>query len=170
MSCNIFEYFLLRRNKIHHIPTLHQFSERKGSIAKHDKSQATGKDAVKNLQTVTGTFNWYRQGFNGTLLIALSALTSKQSKPTTKTMKSNNASTSAHHKRLLNLTITKETWSLHLTARQDQDFSKKARHVAKPGDVTISLKMSSSPSNKGAILNIKIIIATMSWAAEAKYL
>lgn len=47
----------------------------------------------------------------------------------------------------------------------------KARHVAKLGDVSISLKMSSSPSNKGAILNVsEIFIASMLWAAEAKYL
>jgi hypothetical protein len=67
-----------------HIPKKYGAKEQ---FAEYDDSPAAEKDATKHTQTVTGKFLWYACGVDSILLAALSALTTQQSIPTTKTMK-----------------------------------------------------------------------------------
>jgi len=59
----------------------------KQQYAEYDTSAPVGKDEQKHAQQVTGKFNWYARGANGTLLTPISALSAKQAKPTQSMMK-----------------------------------------------------------------------------------
>ncbi len=54
----------------------------KQQFAEYNTSAPVGKDKQKFIQQVTGKFNWYARGVNGTLLMPISALTAQQAKPT----------------------------------------------------------------------------------------
>ncbi len=58
----------------------------KQQFAEYNTSAPVGKDKQKYVQQVTGKFNWYVRGVNGTLLMPISALTAQQAKPTQETM------------------------------------------------------------------------------------
>jgi hypothetical protein len=59
----------------------------KQQYAEYDTSAPVGKDEQKHVQQVTGKFNWYARGVDGTLLTPISALSAQQAKPTQSTMK-----------------------------------------------------------------------------------
>ena len=59
----------------------------KQQYAEYDASVHVGKDEQKHVQQVTGKFNWYARGVDGTLLTPISALSAQQAKPTQATMK-----------------------------------------------------------------------------------
>jgi len=59
----------------------------KQQYAEYDTSAPVGKDEQKRVQQVTGKFNWYARGVDGTLLMPISALSTQQAKPTQSTMK-----------------------------------------------------------------------------------
>ncbi len=58
----------------------------KQQFAEYNTSAPVGKDKQKYVQQVTGKFNWYVQGVDGTLLTPISALTARQAKPMQATM------------------------------------------------------------------------------------
>jgi hypothetical protein len=49
----------------------------KQQFAEYDTSAPVGKDKQKYVQQVTGKFNWYVRGVDGTLLTPISALTAQ---------------------------------------------------------------------------------------------
>ncbi len=49
----------------------------KQQFAEYDTSAPVGKDKQMHVQQVTGKFNWYARGVNGTLLMPISASTSQ---------------------------------------------------------------------------------------------
>eukprot|EP00804_Cyclotella_cryptica_P020090 CCRYP_014884-RA/>CCRYP_014884-RA protein AED:0.24 eAED:0.24 QI:0/0/0/0.75/0.33/0/4/0/1279 len=59
----------------------------KQQFAEYDQSAPVGEKEQKYVQQVTGKFNWYARGVDGTLLTPISALTAQQAKPTQATMK-----------------------------------------------------------------------------------
>jgi hypothetical protein len=59
----------------------------KQQYAKYDTSAPVRNDEQKHVQQVTGKFNWYARGVDGTLLTPISALSAQQAKPTQSTMK-----------------------------------------------------------------------------------
>ena len=59
----------------------------KQQFADYVMSAPVGKDEQKYVQKVTGKFNWYARGVNGTMLTPSSALSAQQAKPTQATMK-----------------------------------------------------------------------------------
>jgi hypothetical protein len=54
----------------------------KQQFSEYNTSAPVGKDEQKYVQQVTGKFNWYARGVDGTLLTPISALTAQQAKPT----------------------------------------------------------------------------------------
>jgi hypothetical protein len=54
----------------------------KQQFAEYDTSAPVGQDKQKYVQQVTGKFNYYAQGVDGTLLTPISALTAQQAKLT----------------------------------------------------------------------------------------
>ncbi len=59
----------------------------KQQFAEYNMSAPVGQDEQKYVQQVTGKFNYYARGVDGTLLMPISALTAQQAKPTQGTMK-----------------------------------------------------------------------------------
>ena len=59
----------------------------KQQFTEYDTSVPVGDKEKKYVQQVTGKFNWYARGVNGTLLTPISALRAQQAKPTQATMK-----------------------------------------------------------------------------------
>ena len=59
----------------------------KQKFAKYDTSAPVGLDEQKYVPKVTGKFNWYARGDDGTLLTPISALTAQQAKLMQGTMK-----------------------------------------------------------------------------------
>ncbi len=59
----------------------------KQQFAEYDTSAPVGQDEQKYVQQVTGKFNYYARGVDGTLLTPISALTAQQAKLTQGTMK-----------------------------------------------------------------------------------
>ncbi len=59
----------------------------KHQFAEYNTSAPVGQDEQKYVQQVTGKFNYYARGVDGTLLMPISALTAQQAKPTQGTMK-----------------------------------------------------------------------------------
>ena len=55
--------------------------EPKYGAKEYDTSAPVGKDEQKRVQQVTGKFNWYARGVDGTLLMPISALSAQQAKP-----------------------------------------------------------------------------------------
>ncbi len=58
----------------------------KQQFAEYDTSAPVGKDKQKYVQKVTGKFNWYARGVDGTMLTPISALSAQQAKPMQATM------------------------------------------------------------------------------------
>ncbi|KAL7488272.1 hypothetical protein ACHAW6_015473 [Cyclotella cf. meneghiniana] len=54
----------------------------KQQFAEYDTSKPVGKEEQTYVQKVTGKFNWYPRGVDGTMLTPISALMSQQAKPT----------------------------------------------------------------------------------------
>jgi len=52
----------------------------KQQYSEYDTSAPVGKDDQKHVQQVTGKFNWYARGVDGTLLTPISALSAQQAK------------------------------------------------------------------------------------------
>ena len=59
----------------------------KQQFAEYDQSAPVGEKEQKYVQQVTGKFNWYARGVDGTMLTPISALTAQQATPTQATMK-----------------------------------------------------------------------------------
>jgi hypothetical protein len=57
----------------------------KQQFAEYDESEPVGDEEKKRIQKITGNFLWYGCGVDGTILTPLSAIASKQSKPTVNT-------------------------------------------------------------------------------------
>jgi len=131
--------------------------------AEYDMSAPVGKDEQKLLQQVTGKFNWYASGVDGTLLMPISALSAQQAKPTQARMKC--------VKQFLDYAATQEP---AVTTYRASDMvlaiHSNAGYLNERGGASFFLsKNIANPSNNGAIYNeASIIKSVMSSAAEAE--
>jgi hypothetical protein len=140
----------------------------KQQFAEYDQSAPVGEKEQKYVQQVTGKFNWYARGVDGTMLTPISALTAQQAKPTQATMK--------RVQQFLDYAATQEpavttyrasdmVLAIHSDAgylNEENARSRAGRHHFLSEDVP-------NPPNNGAIHNeASIIKAVMSSAAEAE--
>ena len=126
---------------------------------------AAGK---KFIQQVCGKFLFYGRAVDGTILVALSAIASQQSKPTTDTM--------AKAKQLLDYLASQEeailTYSaskMVLAVHSDAGYLNEPNARSRAGGHFFLSNHAAHPPNNGAILNLaQIIKNVMSSATEAE--
>ena len=140
----------------------------KQQFAAYDESPQVGPEEQKYLQKVNGKFLWYARGVDGTLLTPLSALTSQQAKPTTKTIK--------RAQQFLDYLATQEPAVLTyrksdmiLSIHSDAGYLNEPNARSRAGGHHYLSENTLFPPNNGAIHNIaEIIKSVMSSAAEAE--
>ena len=140
----------------------------KQQYAEYDRSAPVGKDEQKHVQKVTGKFNWYARGVDGTLLPAISALSAQQAKPTQATMK--------RVKHFLDYAATQEpavttyrASDMILAIHSDAGYLNEEGGRSRAGGHHFLSENIDNPSNNGAIYNeASIIKSIMSSAAEAE--
>ena len=141
---------------------------KKQQYADYDTSAPVGKDEQKHVQKVTGKFNWYARGVDGTLLTAISALSAQQAKPTQSTM--------ARVKQFLDYAATQEpavttyrASDMVLAIHSDAGYLNEEGARSRAGGHHFLSENVDNPSNNGAIYNeASIIKSIMSSAAEAE--
>eukprot|EP00804_Cyclotella_cryptica_P025774 CCRYP_002954-RA/>CCRYP_002954-RA protein AED:0.38 eAED:0.38 QI:0/0/0/1/0/0/2/0/394 len=141
----------------------------KQQFANYDMSTPAGKEDQKHVQLVTGKFNWYAHGIDGTMLMPISALAAQQAKPMQATMK--------RVQHFLNYAATQEpavttyrASNMFLAIHSDAGYLNKdgARSRAGGGHHFLSENVP-NPSNNGAIYKeASIIKSVMSSTAEAE--
>ena len=133
-----------------------------------DASQPLDKNGKKYAQQVIGTFLYYGQAVDGTMLPALSAISSSQAASTQETMKKielflNYAA--LHSDAIVTYRASKMILALH----SDASYLSKPKARSRAGGHFFLSKNKEDPSNNGAVLNAaQIIRAVMSSAAEAE--
>lgn len=140
----------------------------KQQYAEYDTSAPVGKDEQKHVQQVTGKFNWYARGVDGTLLTPISALSAQQAKPTQSTMK--------RVKQFLDYAATQEpavttyrASDMVLAIHSDAGYLNEEGARSRAGGHHFLSENVDNPSNNGAIYNeASIIKSVMSSAAEAE--
>ena len=140
----------------------------KKQYAEYDTSAPVGKDEQKHVQQVTGKFNWYARGVDGTLLTPISALSAQQAKPTQSTMK--------RVKQFLDYAATQEpavttyrASDMVLAIHSDAGYLNEEGARSRAGGHHFLSENVDNPSNNGAIYNeASIIKSVMSSAAEAE--
>ncbi len=133
-----------------------------------DNSPAVGEKEKKFIQQVTGTLLYYARAVDPTLLTALSAIASQQSKPTQFTMD--------RAKQVLDYVasqeeaiITYRASDMILAVHSDAGYLNEPKAHSRAGGHFYLSNDETFPPNNGAILNIaQIIKAVMSSAAEAE--
>jgi hypothetical protein len=131
-------------------------------------SAPVGKDKQKYVQQVTGKFNWYAWGVNGTLLMPISALTAQQAKPTQATMQ--------QVQQFLNYAATKEpavttyrASDMVLAIHSNAGYLNEEGARSCAGGHHFLSENVATPSNNGAIYNkASIIKSVMSSTAKAE--
>jgi hypothetical protein len=140
----------------------------KQQYAEYDTSAPVGKDEQKHVQQVTGKFNWYARGVDGTLLTPISALSAQQAKPTQSTMK--------RVKQFLDYAATQEpavttyrASDMVLAIHSDAGYLNVEDARSRAGGHHFLSENVDNPANNGAIYNeASIIKSVMSSAAEAE--
>jgi hypothetical protein len=140
----------------------------KQQYAEYDTSAHVGKDEQKHVQQVTGKFNWYARGVDGTLLTPSSALSAQQAKPTQSTMK--------RVKQFLNYAATQEpavttyrASDMVLAIHSDAGYLNVEDARSRAWGHHFLSENVDNPANNGAIYNeASIIKSVMSSAAEAE--
>ena len=126
------------------------------------------EEGKKFIQQVCGKFLFYGRAVDGTILVALSAIASQQSKPTTDTM--------AKAKQLLDYLASQEkailTYSaseMVLAVHSDAGYLNEPNARSRAGGHFFLSNHAAHPPNNGAILNLaQIIKNVMSSATEAE--
>jgi len=140
----------------------------KQQYSEYDTSAPVGKDDQKHVQQVTGKFNWYARGVDGTLLTPISALSAQQAKLTQSTMKC--------VKQFFDYAATQEpavttyrASDMVLAIHSDAGYLNEEGARSRAGGHHLLSENSDNPSNNGAIYNkASIIKSVMSSAAKAE--
>jgi len=135
--------------------------------AEYDTSAPVGKDEQKHVQQVTGKFNWYARGVDGTLLTPISALSAQQAKPMQLTMQ---------HVKQFDYAATQEpavttyrASDMVLAIHSDAGYLNEEGAQSRAGGHHFLSENVDNPLNNGAIYNeASIIKSVMSSAAEAE--
>eukprot|EP00804_Cyclotella_cryptica_P030124 CCRYP_009529-RA/>CCRYP_009529-RA protein AED:0.40 eAED:0.40 QI:0/0/0/0.66/1/1/3/0/339 len=129
----------------------------KQQFAEYDQSAPVGEKEQKYVQQVTGKFNWYARGVDGTLLTPISALTAQQAKPTQATMK--------RVQQFLDYAATQEpavttyrASDMVLAIHSDAGYLNEANARSRAGGHHFLSEDVPNPSNNGAIHNEASII------------
>ncbi|MCP4744855.1 MAG: hypothetical protein GY874_01760, partial [Desulfobacteraceae bacterium] len=133
-----------------------------------DTSPKVDEATKKYIQQVTGTFLYYARAVDATMLVALSAITAEQSKPTGDTLKKTKKFldyVALHPDAVLTFSASNMVLNVHSNASyltEPKARSRAGRHFFMSNN-------SKEPKDNGAILNVaKIIKNVMSSAAEAE--
>jgi len=140
----------------------------KQQYTEYDTSAPVGNDEQKRVQQVTGKFNWYARGVDGTLLTPISALSTQQAKPTQSTMK--------RVQQFLDYATAQEpavttyrASDMVLAIHSDAGYLNEEGARSRAGVHHFLSENVDNPSNNGAIYNeASIIKLVMSSTAEAK--
>jgi hypothetical protein len=140
----------------------------KQQFAKYDTTAPVDKDEQKYIQQVTGKFNWYARGVDGTLLTPISALTAQQAKPTQATMQ--------RVQQFLDYAATQEpavttyrASDMVLAIHSNAGYLNEEGARSRVGGHHFLSENVTNPANNGAIHNeASIIKQVMSSAAEAE--
>ena len=129
----------------------------KQQYAEYDTSVHVGKDEQKHVQQVTGKFNWYARGVDGTLLTPISALSAQQAKPTQTMMK--------RVKQFLDYAATQKpavttyhASDMVLAIHRDAGYLNEEGARSRAGGHHFLSENVANPSNNGAIYNEASII------------
>ena len=133
-----------------------------------DSSPPLGKEETKFVQAAAGTLLYYGRAVDNTILPALSAITTEQAKPTTKTL--------AMVKQLLDYCATQDkaiiayhASDMILAVHSDAGYCNKKNSRSRAGGHFPLSSIVENPPNNGAILTIATIIkAVMLSVAEAE--
>ena len=140
----------------------------KQQFAEQETAPAATKEDQTHVQKVTGKFNYYARGVDGTMLTPLSALAAQQANPTTETMK--------RVKQFLDFAASQEPAVLTyrksgmvLAVHSDAGYLNESKARSRAGGHHFLSENVENPPNNGAIHNLaEIIKAVMSSAAEAE--
>jgi hypothetical protein len=158
-----------RRNKTHRIHTFAQITEPKNNAPKWKKTPPPlNQIDAKYIQAVMGTLLYYGRAVDSTILPALSAIATKQAKPTAKTM--------AMVKKLLDYCTSQEeaimtfkASDMVLQVHSNAGYANEKMSRGQAGGHFTLLNKDTSPPNNGTILTTATIIkSVMLSAAEAK--
>jgi hypothetical protein len=133
-----------------------------------DISRPLSKEEKKYIQQVIGTFLYYGQAVDSTMLTTLSSIASTQAKPTKETM--NNTKLfldyAASHQDTI---ITYQASKMVLVVHSNASYLSKPKARSCTGSHFFMSSNTKDPANNGAVLNIaQLIKAVISSAAEAK--
>ena len=140
----------------------------KQQFVEHDETPAATKEDQKHVQKVTWKFNSYGRGVDESILVALSALASQQSKPTHATMQ--------RVKQLLEYlasqdpaVVTYRKSGIILGIHSDAGYLNESKARGRAGGRFFLTEDVDDPPRNGAIhVLAEIIKAVMSSAAEAE--
>jgi hypothetical protein len=133
-----------------------------------DVTQLLSKEEKKYIQQVLGTFLYYGQAVDSTMLTALSSITSNQAKPTEETM-SNIKHFLDYMASNQDAIITYHANGMVLVMHSNASYWSKPKARSPAGGHFFMSSNIADPANNGAVLNIaQIIKAIMSLAAEAE--
>lgn len=149
-----------------HVPIVYGAKEQ---LAKQpDTAPPLNKEDSKFIQEVTGVFNYYARAIDGTMLPALSAIASEQSKPTETTMKKTKqfldyAATNP------NAVLTYRRSNMNLAIHSDASYLSEREARSRAGGNHFLSENIEDPQLNGSVLNIsQIIKSVMSSSAEAE--
>jgi hypothetical protein len=133
-----------------------------------DTSRLLSKDKKKYIQQVIGTFLYYGQAVDSTMLTTLSSIASMQAKPTKETMDNTKLflDYAATHQDAI---VTYHASNMVLVVHSDASYLSEPKARSCAGGHFFMSSNTKDPPNNGAVLNIaQLIKAVMSSAAEAK--
>ncbi len=133
-----------------------------------DKSRPLAKDEKRYIQQVIGTFLFYGQVVDPTMLTSLSAIASTQAEPTKETMIKTHTflDYAATHQDAI---ITYQASNMVLPIHSDTSYLSEPKARSQAGGHFFMSSNLKDPSNNGAVLNIaQTIKSLMSSAAEAE--
>jgi hypothetical protein len=146
-----------------------QYGAKTQFAEKADTSPPLGKEETKFIQAAAGTLLYYAQAVDSTILTALSAIATKQAKPTEKTL-------AKVKQELLDYCTTQEepivtyhASKMILAIHSDAGYCNETNSRSRAGGHFFLSDDVDNPPNNGAILTLATIIkAVMSSAAEAE--
>ena len=149
-----------------HVPI--QYGTKVQLAKQPDTAPLLDRADTKFIQEVTGVFNYYARAIDGTMLPALSAIASEQSKPTENTMKKTKQflDYAATHP---NAILTFRRSNMKLAIHSDASYLSEREARSRAGGHHFLSEEVEDPQLNGAVLNIsQIIKPVMSSSAEAE--
>ena len=160
-----------RPKRLQHQPHPHvppNYGAKKQYAEEEDLGPVLGKDEIKFVQQVLGTFMYYARAVDSTILVALSAIATEQQEPTKKTLERVNqfldycASND-------NAILTYKPSDMVLAVHSDASYLSVSKARSRAGGHFFLSDNEEHPPDNGAVLSVaQIIKAVMASATEAK--